>query len=134
MNQQLPEPVLTLELPLRHDGELNVPIGGRIAFQVQFIQTTAIDPLLSQQESSATVDGNHKNGKLTVPKRSTLKKHERKKSSRKRRSARILSKDDELVIKLKEGRRMKWKEIGKYFPARSVGLLKDRYYKPRRRL
>lgn len=114
MNQQT---IITLEF----DGELHVPIGGRLAFQVQSIQQTAIDPLLSQEESSAIVDDNHKNGKMTVSMRSTPKERERRKSSRKRRSRRILSKDDEVVIELREGRRMKWKEIGKYFPARSVG-------------
>jgi hypothetical protein len=120
---------------LRHDGNLNISTGGHLVFQVQLLQTTATDPLLSQVEPSATVGGNRKNGERTVPIRSTLKEHERKKSSRqRRRSTRILSKADELVIKLREERGMKWKEIGKYFPTRSVGPLQGRYYSPRRRL
>lgn len=134
MNQQLPKTIITLGFPLRYHGEFNDSTGGLLAFQVQFIQTAATDPLLSQEEPSATVSGNQKNGEMTVPVRSTPKEHERKKSSRQRRSARILSKDDELVIKLREEKGMKWKEIGKYFPTRSVGLLQGRYYRPRRRL
>lgn len=43
------------------------------------------------------------------------------------RPARILSKDDELLVELKEERGLAWKQIGKYFPKRSVGSLQVRY-------
>lgn len=41
--------------------------------------------------------------------------------------ARVLSNEDELLIELKERRKLKWKEIGEYFPKRSVGSLQVRY-------
>lgn len=41
--------------------------------------------------------------------------------------ARVLSKDDELLIELKEERGLTWKEIGEHFPKRSVGSLQVRY-------
>ncbi|CAI7622836.1 unnamed protein product [Penicillium pancosmium] len=40
---------------------------------------------------------------------------------------RIMSKDDELLIELKEKRGLTWKQIGEYFPKRSVGSLQVRY-------
>jgi hypothetical protein len=43
------------------------------------------------------------------------------------RPAQILSKDDELLIELKEEKGFKWKKIGEYFPSRSVGSLQVRY-------
>lgn len=43
------------------------------------------------------------------------------------RPTRILSKDDELLIELKEEKGFKWKKIGEYFPNRSVGSLQVRY-------
>ena len=42
-------------------------------------------------------------------------------------STRIRVKDDKLLIKLKEERRLTWKQIGKYFRKRSVGSLQAQY-------
>lgn len=142
MIQQLPKTAITIEFPLRHNENLNVSTGGHFIFHVELVRTTATDPLLSQVEPPATVDSDRENGdmagEMTVPIRRTLQEYEldaqrRKPSRQKRRSTRILSKDDDLVIKL-IGKGMTWKQIGKYFPARSVGSLQGRYYHPRRRL
>ncbi|KAJ5244551.1 hypothetical protein N7489_004647 [Penicillium chrysogenum] len=43
------------------------------------------------------------------------------------RPIRILSKDDQLLIELKEERSLPWKRIAEYFPGRSVGSLQVRY-------
>lgn len=42
-------------------------------------------------------------------------------------STRIRAKDDKLLIKLKEERRLTWKQIGKYFRKKTVGSLQARY-------
>ncbi|KAJ5419451.1 uncharacterized protein N7487_003001 [Penicillium crustosum] len=41
--------------------------------------------------------------------------------------AQALSKDDRLLIELKEERSLPWKRIAEYFPGRSVGSLQVRY-------
>ena len=96
---------------MRHNKILNISTGGHFIFHVELVRTTATDPLLSQVEPPATVGSDREHGDLaremTVPTRRTLQEYEldaqRKKPSRqKRRSTRILSKDDELVINLKE--------------------------------
>lgn len=51
----------------------------------------------------------------------------RKNPRLKNQPARILSKDDELLIELKEERGLTWKQSRKYFPKRSVGSLQVRY-------
>ena len=43
------------------------------------------------------------------------------------RPTRILSKDDQLLIELKEERSLPWKRIAEYFPERSEGSLQVRY-------
>ncbi|KAI2676872.1 hypothetical protein LCP963914a_8167 [Penicillium roqueforti] len=43
------------------------------------------------------------------------------------RPTRILSKDDQLLIELKEERSLPWKRIAEYFPGRSEGSLQVRY-------
>jgi hypothetical protein len=53
-----------------------------------------------------------------------------RKGSRARKStgrAQALSKDDRLLIELKEERSLPWKRIAEYFPGRSVGSLQVRY-------
>lgn len=54
----------------------------------------------------------------------------RQKKSQVRKSVslpRSLSKNDELLIELKKERGLTWKQIGEYFPKRSVGSLQVRY-------
>lgn len=74
----------------------------------------------------------------TVRTRGALKQCERdaqrRKPSRQKRSirnsarpTRILPEDDELLIKLREERGLTWKQIGEYFPGRTVNSLQGRY-------
>ncbi|CAI7626087.1 unnamed protein product [Penicillium pancosmium] len=59
--------------------------------------------------------------------RRKISRQKRSQVGKSNRQPRTLSKDDELLIELKEERGLTWKQIGQYFPKRSVGSLQVRY-------
>ncbi|OAX84044.1 hypothetical protein ACJ72_01579 [Emergomyces africanus] len=66
------------------------------------------------------------------PQRRRLPRRKGSQVGQSNRQPRILSKDDELLIELKEKRGLTWKQIGQYFPKRSVGSLQTAYSRSRR--